>query len=47
MIAPDASVALKHFLHQACRDKAMASLEGYSNGQGAIAVLELLFDRAW
>jgi hypothetical protein len=29
MIVPDALVALKRFLPQACRDKALALLEGH------------------
>jgi hypothetical protein len=47
MTVPDVSVALKRFLPQAWRDKALASLEGYISRQGAIAVPELLFDLAW
>jgi len=43
---PDISVALKRFLPQACRDKALALLEGHI-GKGTIAVPELLFDLAW
>jgi hypothetical protein len=47
MIVPDISVALKRFLPQACRDKALALLEGHISGQGTIAVPEPLFDLAW
>ena len=43
---PDISVALKRFLPQACRDKALALLEGHIS-IGTIAVPELLFDLAW
>ena len=42
---PDISVALKRFLLQACRDKALALLEGHIS-KGTIAVPELLFDLA-
>jgi hypothetical protein len=44
---PDVSGVLKRFLPQVCRDKALASLEGYISRQGAIAVPELLFDLTW
>jgi hypothetical protein len=43
---PDISVALTRFLPQACRDKALALLEGHIS-KGTIAVPELLFDLAW
>jgi hypothetical protein len=43
---PDIPVALKRFLPQACRDKALAWLEGHIS-KGSIAVSELLFDLAW
>ena len=46
MIVPDASVALKRFLAEACCDKALALLEGHIS-KGTIAVPELLFDLAW
>ena len=43
---PDISVALKRFLPQVCRDKALALLEGHMS-EGTIAMPELLFDLAW
>jgi hypothetical protein len=43
---PDISVALKGFLPQACRDKALALLERHIS-KGTRAVPELLFDLAW
>jgi hypothetical protein len=45
-MVPDISVALKRFLPQACRDKALALLEGHIS-KSTIAVPELLFDLAW
>jgi hypothetical protein len=43
---PVIAVALKRFLPQACRDNALALLEGHIS-KGTIAVSELPFDLAW